>query len=736
MRLVLATIGFTSVIGQVVLIREFVSVFYGNELSLGLILATWLLWVAVGSWLAGYLTPRFDLGRRSYLLSLGLIALLLPAEIALVRDLRNILGVTPGLMVGFGPMVWATFIILAPVCLLLGLQFTLGAHLLRRTGRTVGQAYVLEGFGGAVGGIVFSLLLVRLLTPFQMALGLGALNLAAGFWIFEPMTDAKSPEQRLAPWRAACLTAALFLACVSLPLGARLDQRTLSWLWSEALFIEDSIYGRITVIGRDSQRAFFQNGLLMFETQGTFPEEVAHLPLLQHPQPRNVLLIGGGASGTLREILKHPVRHVEYVELDPLLIRAAEMHLPPEDGAVFEDPRVSINYLDGRLYVARTDQRFDLVILDLPEPSTGQLNRFYTEEFFQEVKGVLSEGGIFSLSLPSAENYISPELGHRNGSVYHTLLSVFRSVLVLPGDHNFFLSSQEPLSTNHDLLAQRLAQRGVTTRWVNAAYLQYLFTTDRFALTTSSLADIEPIRLNSDLRPICYFYDMVLWLTKFYTNLRGLFYAASLLSLWWLAIPLLILLVIVWRFRGASVPAVVALTGFSGMAVEVIILLAFQALRGYVYQEVALITAAFMAGAASGGSAMNVLLSKRFERSSLRHRSLFMLLQAAILVYALSLSPIMVAAEAWPLPDFLFPLLAFLAGVLGGMEFPLAAYLTKGATSRVAGLIYGADLTGACFGAFLSSVLLIPILGIPQTCYAVAMLALTGLVLLLLAYLQ
>jgi spermidine synthase len=732
MRLVLGTIGLTSVIGQVMLIREFVCVFYGNELSLGLTLATWLLWVAVGSWLAGHLTPRFDLGRRSYLLSLVLIALLLPAEIALVRDLRNILGVTPGLMIGFGTMVWAAFVILAPLCLLLGFQFSLGAHLLRHRGGTVGQAYVLEGIGAAVGGLLFSLLLVRVSTPFQIALGLGALNIGAGFWILEPLSDAESPKNSLVPWRALCLAVALPLFCVSLPLGGRLDQRTWRWSWSDALFIEDSIYGRITVTGRDSQRAFFQNNLLMFETQGTFPEEVAHLPLLQHPQPENVLLIGGGASGTLREILKHPVRRVEYVELDPLLIRAAENQLPPEESAVFEDPRVSINYLDGRLYVARTDQQFDVVILDLPEPSTGQLNRFYTEEFFQQVGDILAEGGIFSLGLPSAENYLSPELRYRNGSVYHTLLSVFGSVLVLPGDYNFFLASQEPLSTDYSLLAQRLAQRGISTRWVNEAYLQYLFTTDRFARTTSSLADIEPVRLNRDLWPICYFYDMVLWLSKFYTNLRGLFYAASLLSLWWLTIPLLTLLVIVWRFRGVSVPAVVALTGFSGMAVEVIILLAFQALKGYVYQEVALITAAFMAGAASGAAAMNVMQAKLLQRSRLRPRYLFVLLQAAITLFALSLALVLGASVAWPLPDSLFPLLAAVAGLLVGMEFPLAVYMTKGAASKVAGLIYGADLTGACFGAFLSSVFLIPLLGIPQTCYAVSMLALTGLVLLLL----
>jgi spermidine synthase len=139
-----------------------------------------------------------------------------------------------------------------------------------------------------------------------------------------------------------------------------------------------------------------------------------------------------------------------------------------------------------------------------------------------------------------------------------------------------------------------------------------------------------------------------------------------------------------------------------------------------------------MAGAASGGTAANVLLGRLSQQSRLRPNSLFLLLQAAIAVFALSLPPLLGAAEAWSFPDLLFALLAFLAGLLGGMEFPLAAYLTKGVVGKVAGLIYGADLTGACFGAFLSSVFFIPVLGIPQTCYAVAMLALTGLVLLLL----
>ncbi len=114
------------------------------------------------------------------------------------------------------------------------------------------------------------------------------------------------------------------------------------------------------------------------------------------------------------------------------------------------------------------------------------------------------------------------------------------------------------------------------------------------------------------------------------------------------------------------------------------------------------------------------------------HRGVFVSLQAGIFAYALSLPLLLITVSTLPLPDLLFPLLALLAGFLGGMEFPLAVDLTEGSVGRVAGLIYGTDLVGACFGAVLASVLLIPILGIPQTCYAVAMSALVGLILLLL----
>ena len=77
------------------------------------------------------------------------------------------------------------------------------------------------------------------------------------------------------------------------------------------------------------------------------------------------------------------------------------------------------------------------------------------------------------------------------------------------------------------------------------------------------------------------------------------------------------------------------------------------------------------------------------------------------------------------------PLLALTAGGLTGMAFPVGVACVRGESGRVAGLLYGADLVGGCLGAVLASVLLVPILGIPQTCIAVALVGLAGVVTLL-----
>ena len=706
--------------------RELVATFYGNELLFGLILMVWLAWVAVGSWGLARLTENRRLGVGSFSTGLFLAGILVPVQMILVRNARTLLGITPGAFVEFGPMVGVVVTLLAPLCLLTGLLFTLGTRLTVEGGGSAGQAYVWESVGAVAGGALFSFILLRWLDPFQTALMVVGADLVVAIGLLIPSSTSRVKFP-------VSLFSFILLTMATLPIGSRLHQATLSKQWEDLIYTADSPYGRLTIQARDGQRIFFENGLMTFETQGTFPEEVAHFPLLTHPDPSSVLLIGGGVAGNLREILKHPIDNITYVELDPLLIEAAMTNLPLEDVAILHDPRVTLILTDGRLYVHQVaestketaSRNFDIVILDLPEPATGSLNRFYTYQFFTEVNSILNPDGVFALGLPSAENYWSPELARRNGSVFHTLKAVFPNVVVLPGEHNFFLASDVPLETNPIALTERLTERAIETLWVTPTYLKYIYTTDRFIDVRQELDATGDVRLNHDLKPICYYYDLALWLSRFYPNLRGVFDRAGLVNLWWVAVPLVIIVMLLrWR-RELAVVTTIAGIGLAEMTLQVVILFAFQVLHGYLYAEVSLIVTAFMAGLALGSAGSNRLLARCSPSSSKRAKQILIAVQIAIIIYC-SLFPFILSSPI-PAPTLVFPLLALLAGFLTGMAFPLALALTQTNTSRAAGTLYGADLVGGCLGALIGAGLFIPVLGIPQTCVAIVLVGLAGL---------
>jgi spermidine synthase len=795
----LLALGFTTTVAQVLLVRELVAVFYGNELVLGLILAAWLAWGALGAGLSGRL---FSCSRKSEghipaqavpgmgpsghrascsqgsedrvpvqealgvglsghrascsqgaedrvpvqealgvgpsghwvscsqktrerILAGGLVALgLLPAlQMLLVRAARGLLHVPPGALVEFGPMAGVILLSVAPVCLLAGALFPPLARRLAETGRPAGEAYLWECAGAAAGGALFSFVLIRYLDPFQIAALILIVDLAAALSFANlQLANLRLANLRLTHLPLAHLPLALLplalLLLVLLPLASFIHRATLRWQWSDLAFAADSPYGRIVIQARDSQRVFYENGLLMFETQGTAPEEVVHPPLLAHPAPRDVLLIGGAAAGNLREALRHPVAHVTVVESDPLLLRAARLHLPPDEAAVLDDPRVTVVLADGRRFVQTARRTFDVVILDLPEPSTGALNRFYTEEFFREVRAVLNPGGILALGLPAAENYWSPELARRNGSIYHTLRAVFPHVLALPGDTTYFLASTDPLDADPDLWGRRLAERGIPTRWVTASYIRYLFTTDRFAQVREALEATAGVRLNRDLTPICYYYDLALWLSRFTPRLRGFFERTDLLRLNWVALALAVPVGLARVRRRWAVPIAVGSAGLAGMMLEVVILLAFQVRHGSLYAQVSLIVAAYMVGMVLGSR----WGASRPWAAPTARRALLALMGA--LVVGAAVLPFLLGR---PLPAAVFPLLAVLGGGWGGAVFPLALQAERGDVGRAAGRLYGADLAGGCLGALLGGAFFIPLLGIPQTCGVIALLGVAGI---------
>jgi len=743
----LTLIGLTAMMGQILLMRELLVIFYGNELTLGVMLAAWLFWTGLGSWVLGRLADRARDQIRLLNIAQAVILFLLPAVLFLTRNARSVWGLLPGEIVGFEPMLVSAFVLLAPLCLLLGFLFALGCRIFStRFGgsvRAIGSVYILEAVGASIGGLLLNFLLIRILDPFQIALLIGTFNLLAALLI--RMSQAEDgPRHGNRILVGLFLTTALFVMFFG---GAgRLDwiSSRLAWRPLNLVREDDSFYGRLSVTALGDQRSFFQNGLIMFSTEdAAASEEAAHFPLLTHGRPRRVLLIGGGAGGTVREILKHQVETIDYVELDPLLIEVAGPYLPPEEWSRLQDPRVRIHHLDGRLFVKRAGQHYDAVIVQLPDPSTAQLNRFYSVEFFREVERILAPGGILSLSVGSAENYISEELGRFLGCLDKTLGRVFDRVAIVPGETAYFLATDRPegIRLESEMLTRRLNEQGIHTLFVRDYYLFDRLSPGRISFLEESIDRAEGMHINRDFRPVGYLYDVILWSTRFRSGFRNLLGILAGMKTWQIFLPamsLLVLLPLVLRRRRSPrlpVLTAVAATGFSEIGFQVVTIIGFQVLYGYVYYQLGLILTSFMIGLVLGAWWINRRLG------SLRNDLLsYLRIQGLVVLYPLLLSLVLMglaALESGPLLTAglsgAFAFFPVLAGFIGGLQFPLANKICLGSAQRVgrtAGMIYGLDLLGSCLGALLVGAILVPALGVLWTCWWMA--AMNGCVFILL----
>ncbi len=127
-----------------------------------------------------------------------------------------------------------------------------------------------------------------------------------------------------------------------------------------------------------------------------YHEMMAHLPILAHGRANRVLIIGGGDGGMAEEVLKHAsVEHVTMVEIDAGVVEFSRQYLPEICKGAFEDTRLELVIADGAKFVAETDQRFDVAIIDSTDP-IGPAEVLFTEAFYGNVKRCLDDGGVIA----------------------------------------------------------------------------------------------------------------------------------------------------------------------------------------------------------------------------------------------------------------------------------------------------------------------------------------------------
>jgi spermidine synthase len=132
-----------------------------------------------------------------------------------------------------------------------------------------------------------------------------------------------------------------------------------------------------------------------------YHENLIHPALTAHAAPRKVLIIGGGDGGSSEEALKHPsVESVTMVEIDADVIEVAKKHFHAVHQGVFDNPKLRVLVDDGMKFVRETQEKFDLIALDLNDPM-GPAEALYSIEFFQQLRQALAPGGALTLHIGS-----------------------------------------------------------------------------------------------------------------------------------------------------------------------------------------------------------------------------------------------------------------------------------------------------------------------------------------------
>ena len=730
--LTISTTGFAATIAQIIVLREILVLFYGTEITAGLIFAGWLLWTALGSELSGRWSLRYPPRETSLGCLLIFIAALLPLLVLFLRSARITWSIPAGELPTIGKMIFISVTVTGLFCPLSGALFGVCWAFHRQTIQTDKTSqplaiYLGEALGAAAGGLIFYYLFLNHLSAFTASLITSVVLLAISRWILRSWPVL--PMGRLAVLIWFCIALLIVFAAV---FSSHLESISRQWQWGENIVsVRDTPYHNIAVVKKAQQVSVFANGLWLFsEPDRLSAEHAVHFALLQHQSPKTVLLLSGGIAGHAEEILKHSgVQRIDYVEPDPDFIPLTKPHLSRAVLKSLQDKRIHIHNEDAVTFIRRNSRLYDAILMNTGDPITAQMNRFYTKEFFDQVKMKLSPGGIFSFAVSGGEDMMGAAQARFLSSIQKTLGRTFKDMLIIPGNQTRFLaaSSKGTLISDVQVLVSRIYERSLDLSYIREDTLQDVLNPFRLDYVKSILGEFSEASINTDFSPICYYYTLMLWSTQWHPFLKKMFATLSAIQPWQifasLTITGILILTFFWfgrlRFK-AAVALSVMMAGAVGMVVQLLLLLVFQIFEGFVYLQLALIIAFFMTGLGIG--AAWVSFWKRRQQHKFRPISNLIRIQTIITVFPLFLMFVFYlmhdefrnylssTANGW-----LFSCLSLAAGMLGGAHFSLAAItyaLFDAPSERIGGGLYAMDHAGAAVGVLFASFFILPVYGL------------------------
>ena len=225
---------------------------------------------------------------------------------------------------------------------------------------------------------------------------------------------------------------------------------------------------RIEIFSTPLGKMLVIDGKIQFTEADEFfyHEMLVHAPMMMHPSPKKILIIGGGDGGAAREALKHKPEKVKIVEIDRAVVEMCRKYIGIDDGAL-HDERVEILYMDGMDFVRNCREKFDVVIVDGSDPDAASMplvsKQFYSEcSRICDIFATQSQSPLFQKDYFRAVMENSSSFSHRR--IYLSFVPSYPS-----GMWSFMIASMNKMELNRKDIEKRYEERGLKTKYYTPA---------------------------------------------------------------------------------------------------------------------------------------------------------------------------------------------------------------------------------------------------------------------------
>jgi spermidine synthase len=400
--------GFATLALQVLWTRTYVSMLSANTVVFSVILSSFLTGLALGSLFISRWIDRIKnlvtfIG--SLLLLNGIILIIATLSLKQIGNLFEYLHIarsTSAVVDELG--IWVHFFTLFLIILIpstaMGTIFPtvirLYARSLSNLGRKVGQVYAINTMGAILGSFISGFVLIPFVGNNSSVCFIGAFYSILAAVIFVT-------NRRPFPFLAGLFLTVFCLVIIPFTRSPHWYNagfiRTRDIPLESTLFFEEGVSANVGIIQRDGFKALTVDGIIVAQNSRDDMWDLllkAHLPLLLHPDPQKILLIGLGGGISLGAVEKHDVERIDCVELSPEVVRA-HYYFEAENDRCWEDERLNLIINDGRHYLLTTENQYDIISVDPVDPPVSTL---YTQDFFRLCRNALEDNGLMLQWVP------------------------------------------------------------------------------------------------------------------------------------------------------------------------------------------------------------------------------------------------------------------------------------------------------------------------------------------------